>query len=92
MNEAQRSECRVERLVICFRYAWCWLGFWRGWYHEAKGVPMLAWLGLVGVVAAAIQIVSVVFFPVWRLLVEPIKVGLTCTATQAENLKRILGR
>ena len=79
----------VERVFICFRYAWCWSGFWRGWWNTLVTTFACLWLGLAAVFAVLLQVVSFCGFPVWRLLIEPIKIGLTCTDTQAKNLKNI---
>ena len=83
---------RLERLVICYRWAWSWLGFWRGWWNEAKGAVLMAWMGIVGLVGATIQAAFVIVFPVWRLLIEPLKVGLTLNERGATNLRKILDR
>ena len=83
---------RRERIVVCFRYAWCWEGFWHGWWHRIEGAVICFWVGLVSVIAMVLQVVSLFCFPVWRLLIEPLKIGMTCTATQAKNLRKILGR
>lgn len=99
MNETDTVETRaavggsrLQRIVICFRWAWSWLGFWRGWWNEAKGVGLMAWMGLVGFVGAFMQLALVIVFPVWRLLIEPLKVGLTLTERQVANLRKILDR
>ena len=83
---------RMQALVICYRWAWSWLGFWRGWWNETKGAGRMAWIGLVVFVGALMQLAFVIVFPVWRLLIEPLKVGLTLTDREATNLRKILGR
>lgn len=62
------------------------------WGNEAKGVPLLLWMALVGLVAGATQVVMVVLFPLRWLVIDPVKTGFTCTSKQAENLEKILGR
>jgi len=83
---------RLQRMVICFRWNWRWTAFWSVWNKESKGVPLLLWMALVGLVAGVMQIVMVILFPLRWLLVDPIKTGLTCTEKQAENIEKVLGR
>lgn len=96
MNEVNCSESDAakrsvfDHVVICFRWAWCWKGFWNGWYKEVKGVPLLAWMGLIGVIAAIMQIVITLVYPLWRLLIEPIKVSINIDSKTAENIEKII--
>lgn len=98
-NEATQSttngavgKSAVQRLVICFRWSWRWGSFWKMWGKEAKGVPLLLWMALVGLVAGVIQVFMVMLFPLRWLLLDPIKTGLICTSKHAENLEKVLGR
>ena len=43
-------------------------------------------------VFAFVQLAFVIVFPVWWLLIEPLKVGLTLTELGAKNLRKVLER
>ena len=80
---------RMRVIALCYGWAWCWSGFWNGWRNEAKGVLAMVWMALLGFVGALIQTAYVVIYPVWRLLIEPLKAGLTLNERQAENLRKV---
>ncbi len=50
----------------------------------------MVWTFLVSVLAALLQIVSVVFHPLWRLIIEPLKTGATKTDDEINIIKKIL--
>jgi len=84
------SKSAVERIVICLRWAWCWQGFWRGWWNEVKGLALIAWHAAVAITGIFIQIFSIVFFPLWRLLIEPVSHGVKLNDKGAGNLEKII--
>lgn len=83
---------RLERIGVCYRWAWCWRGFWRGWWKEAKGAGLMVWMGALGLAGAIVQAGFVIVFPAWRLLIEPLKVGLRINERAAENIRKVLDK
>jgi hypothetical protein len=89
LNEGLLMNRKMIAIYECYRFNWCFSGFFSGWksrIFETSGCFIVFISAFLGVV---IGIASLLFYPVWRLIVEPIIAGLNANEKNIRNLKRI---
>jgi len=80
---------KIHAIYQCYKFNWCLSGFFSGWksrIFETFGCFIVCVSALAGVV---VGISSLLFYPVWRLIVEPIIAGINADDKHIRNIKRI---
>jgi len=81
---------KLKRIAVCFKWSWHWTGFWRGWWHKTLTLATLAWVLTYTLLSLLITLCEFIFYPAFRLFIEPVLFGLKIDNRQAERMNKVI--